>query len=366
MAKGLAGPWRRVQLFFRTRVVEGVLMRRQAERFYLILGGHINFQTLSAAVRLDLFGLLKKHRGLTCAEIARHLSVEEKPARILLLGCTALGLLRKSGTRYYNRRLAQRLLVRDAPENVVAIVEWQHHINYRAMHSFYDAIKANRNVGLDEFDGNENTLYERLAHDPKREQIFQDAMEAISVQANRMLAKFVDLSDVRRLVDVGGGNGANAIALVSKYPRLRATVFDSRSVCEIAKENISSSGLAERLDTFVGDCFADEFPTNADCFLFSHFLTIWSEQRNRLLLQKAFDALPSGGKVIVFNMMQHDSRDGPMSAAVASPYFLTLATGEGMLYCWNDYESWMKDAGFSKVERLLLPRDHGAIIGTKV
>lgn len=356
---------RRVQLLWTTRVVEGILLKRRIERLYLVMGGHIYFQTLSAAVRLDLFGLLNRHGPLTCTEIARHLEIAEKPARILLLGCTALGLLRKSGAVYSNSLMANRVLLRDVPESIVSIIEWQHHINYRPMHAFYEALSANKNVGLDEFEGDESTLYERLAHYPRLEKIFQAAMQCISVQANKTLVRFVDFSRVRHLVDVGGGDGTNVTALALEYPHLRATVFDSPSVCRIAEENIRQAGLADRVNTVAGNCFEDPFPEEADCFLFSHFLTIWSEEENCRLLKKAFDALSSGGRVIVFNMMQSNSGTGPLSAAMGSPYFLTLATGKGMLYTWKEYESWMKQAGFSSVKKQTLPRDHGAIVGMK-
>lgn len=345
--------------------MQDATLRQAWERLYLVLGGHIYFQTLSAAVRLDLFTLLSKRGPLTRAEIAAALDIAEKPARILLLGCTALGLLHKEGDKYSNAPLAAQLLVRDAPGNITAIVEWQHFINYNAMFHFHDAIRKNENVGLEEFNGSENTLYGRLTNHPDLEKIFQNAMEAISVQANAMLAEFVDFSHVKRLVDVGGGNGTNIITLARKYRNLKAAVFDSPSVCQLARKNIEQAGLADRLDVFPGDCFVDPFPKGTDCLLFAHFFTIWSEEKDRMLLRKAYDALPSGGSVLVFNMMQSDDETGPLSAALGSPYFLTLATGEGMLYTWKEYKAWMKDAGFSTVKTQQLPRDHGVVIGIK-
>jgi hypothetical protein len=50
---------------------------------------------------------------------------------------------------------------------------------------------------------------------------------------------------------------------------------------------------------------------------------------------------------------------------VGSPYFLTIATGGGMLYTWNEYASWLSEAGFSDVTQQALPRDHGFVIGVK-
>jgi cyclopropane fatty-acyl-phospholipid synthase-like methyltransferase len=134
---------------------------------------------------------------------------------------------------------------------------------------------------------------------------------------------------------------------------------------EIASKRIKDAGMDDRLGVSPGDCFVDPFPAGVDCILFAHFFTIWSDSRNRQLLKKCYESLPAGGLVVIFNMMQRDSEDGPYSAAMASPYFLTLATGEGMMYTWREYGQWMRDAGFASVTRHVLPRDHGLIIGRK-
>jgi SAM-dependent methyltransferase len=348
-----------------TRFVEGVLLRRQMERLYLVFGGHIFFQTLRTAVQLDLFTLLAREGPLTRKQIAERLGIAEQPARIVVLGLTTVGLLRKRGQTYSNSHLAEILLVKSSPRKITSYVELQHRAMYKGLYWMLDSVREYRNVGIKEFRGDEPTLYQRLAHDPEVEQIFQEAMQELSMQANADMARFVDLSGVKHLVDVGGGDGTNIIAMARRWTHLRATVFDSPTVCEIARKNIAASGFADRLDAVPGDCFADPFPKGADCLMFCHFFTIWGEQKDRELLKKCHDSLPSGGKVIIFNMMQHDDETGPLSAAVGSPYFLSLATGLGMLYTWDEYESWMRGAGFHTVQRHKLLRDHGLIVGTK-
>jgi len=65
-------------------------------------------------------------------------------------------------------------------------------------------------------------------------------------------------------------------------------------------------------------------------------------------------------------MMARDDDSGPLSTALGSPYFLAIATGEGMLYPWKDYESWLKEAGFGRLQRIGgLPLDHGLLVGIK-
>ena len=334
-------------------------------QLYTMLGGHSLFACFRAASKFDLFSILSSRGKMTCGEIAKSLGIAIQPARIMLLPLVMGGALKKEGQYYSNTRLAESLLVRGAPDAINECIEWQQQIVYPAIQHLYEALQTNQNVGLKEFAGDEPTLYQRLVHDPKRERVFQNAMQEISVQANRHFAENVDFSEIQHLVDVGGGNGTNAMALASRWPHLRVTVFDSASVCEIAEANIAKAGMSDRVGTFVGNCFESEFPLDADCLLFSHFFTIWSPEKNQFLLKKSFDSLPSGGKVMLFNMMQHDDETGPWSAAIGSPYFLALATGEGMLYTWQEYESWMQSVGFAQTERHELPKDHGVILGIK-
>ena len=365
MVRLARNPVQRTANWLRVHLIERGLLRGLYERMYLVMGGHIFFQTLASAVELDLFSLIERHKSMTREQIAAALKCADQPVRILLLGCTTLGLLRKRGASYSNAAISRQLFVRSAPKNIIDIVRWQHHINYRSMFHFGEAIAANANVGLREFSGDEPTLYERLAHDQRLERIFQDAMQSISVQANAMLVETLDLRDTKYLVDVGGGNGTNIMAFARKFPRLHAAVFDSPSVCDIAKSNMAAAGLGDRLGAWPGNCFTDPFPPKADAILLAHFLTIWSEARNRQLLRKCFDCLPAGGSVVIFNMMQRDTEDGPPAAAMGSPYFLTLATGEGMLYTRREYIEWLRDAGFREIETRSLPRDHSVIVGRK-
>jgi cyclopropane fatty-acyl-phospholipid synthase-like methyltransferase len=144
------------------------------------------------------------------------------------------------------------------------------------------------------------------------------------------------------------------------------TVFDSPSVCEYAKRNIAAAGLADRVDTCAGDMFRDPFPEGVDAILFSHIFTIWSLDNDVALLKKCHASLAEGGAVLVFGMMGGDDDTGPLSTALGSPYFLAIATGQGMLYSWADYERAMRQAGFPTVERVEdMPLDHGVIIGSK-
>jgi hypothetical protein len=359
------------------RALERLFIRPKVEAFYRVLGGYTFFQLMRAAVELDLFTALHRRGPMTHEELAAELRLEDRAARVLLLGCTVQGLIKLRRGRYRNSLVASRHLNRDSPTNIVSMVEWQHAINYRPMFHLTEALRANRNEGLAAIEGPGSTLFAKLANHPALETIFHRAMDEQSDNLARTFVEQVDFSKHRRIADVGGGNGAYLIAIARMHPQLRGTVVDLPSVCEIANEKIRQAGLADRLTTTPGDCFARGLPREADgpgggpgggpidCFLFAHFLTLWSEERNQELLRKAYDALPEGGSVVIYNIMQEDDRSGPLSSAIGSTYFLSIATGESLLWTWDEYCTWLTRAGFRSVERRRLLRDHGAIIATK-
>ena len=128
-------------------------------------------------------------------------------------------------------------------------------------------------------------------------------MTTLSAQANRHLLDAYDFGPYSHLVDAGGGDGTNAIALAKQYPSLKVTVYDSETVCAIARQNIEAHGLGDRVFACVGDFRADPLPSKVDAILFCHIFTIWSMAHNLEMLRKCYQTLPRGGRRIP---VQHD------------------------------------------------------------
>jgi hypothetical protein len=331
----------------------------------LIACGHTAFQLLWAGVNLGVFDVLSETPGLTRNEVAKRIGLRSQPGRILMTGLAALRLVKKDGDRFHNSPIAEQLLTRASPDNMVDVLGWQAHIVYPSEVDFLDSLKQFKNLGLRHFKGDADNIYHRLPHNPFIAQVFHDAMSSLSGSANAQLAQCPVFKDIQHIVDAGGGDGTNAITLIKAHPHLHVTIFDGEIACEKAREKVAAAGLSKQVHMHTGDFFKDPFPADIDAILFGHMMTIWSPEKDTALLRRAHDALPSGGRVLVFNMMGDDDEVGPMSAALGSPYFLTTATGEGMLYSWNEHESFLAGAGFRQTERHVLPKDHGLLVGIK-
>jgi ubiquinone/menaquinone biosynthesis C-methylase UbiE len=342
-----------------------VMLRQQTldiDGVHKIMEGFYAFQILSAAVKFDLFSLLR--RALTREEIIAELGIAEQPARILLLGCVSLGLIHKQGERYRCSDAAALMLSRESPWDQRSLVSFSHEIAYRAMWWFYESLRANTNVGLGEVAGTAPTLYGRLAANPEAQRAFDDMMTTVTKLVAKRLVESIDFSKGGRLIDIGGGTATNAIALARRWPTLSIDILELPSVVASANRAVEDAGLGERIRTVGADCFAADFP-NCSHVLFAHFLEIWSAEQIKSLLAKAHRALPGGGRIYLINLVQQDDETGPTTAAIVSAYFLTLASGVGMAYTCREYEDWLRDAGFEPLSRTLLTPAHGLIVGER-
>lgn len=356
--KGMLRRWGRL-------LMGSVFKRRAWHDLQLILGGAVFFQTLRTACDLDLFGLLRKKQGLTLEEIAEELEIGEYPARVLLMTCVALKLVRKVGSRYRCSSIFTRRLDRKHPQSLLPILEWMHHIVYPSMFHYAQAVQECRPAGLQVFKGDEDDLYGRLAHDSHLQRVFYEALQARSRLTNPEFLDRVDFSKFRRILDVGGGDGEIMLAIAERHPSVQGTLFDLPSVAEMAARHFAERGMDDRLKASGGNLFEEDFPGGQDCVLFCHFLPIFSEKTNRSLMKRAYEALEPGGMVCVYGRFMNDRETGPLQSAMLSPYILCTVSGEGRHYSWQETSSWLQEAGFVEITRVGLVLDEGVLLGSK-
>ncbi|NMN96160.1 methyltransferase [Antrihabitans stalactiti] len=316
-----------------------------------ILFGAGAFQMLNAGCELGLFRLLRDRPGATAPQIMTGLGLQARPVQILLLGTTALGLTIREGDRYDNSDLVESLFQTGSWDIIDDLVEFQQKITGPASLDFVPSLRSNTNVGLRTVPGDEADLYRRIAGNPEMEKLFFRCMKSWSSLSNPILVANAQLTRVRRVLDVGGGDAVNSIALAEANIGVQFTVLDLPGAVSIARDTIAERGLGDRIDVVEGDMFAEPFPSGHDCVLFANQLVIWSPDQNRELLRKAHAALPDGGQVLIFNAMSDDSGDGPLYAALDNVYFATLPNSHSMIYHWAQYEEWLVDAGFRDVFR---------------
>jgi hypothetical protein len=334
------------------------------ERFSLIVNGPALFNALVTGVELDVFGRLDSVPGSALEDLSRHAAVEADKMRVLMLGLCASGLVERRGAGYANSRLATHFLAeRTGPDSWRDIlVGWQR-IYYPAFAELTTALRTGTNTALGVHPGDGTTLYKRLAHTPELEQVLHRSMSAFTMQSMPALLEHAGLGNTRHLLDAGGGDGTTTEALLGVYPQLKISIFDVPTVAGLASSRLARN---PRVEVHTGDLFTDPYPQGADALLFSHVLEIFSGDEVLFLARKAFDLLPSGGRLLVYGFNATEYETGGVYSARLALYLTVLASGHGMTYPARDYEGWLRAAGFDGVHTITgLPYEHGLTTGTK-
>jgi len=318
------------------------------------------FKTLAAAHELDLFSRLAGGTSITVAGLAEMLGLHPRPAEMLLTGCAALGLLEKTDGGYGNTPLSETYLVRGKPYYFGGFVQMADKRLYAGWGRLTEALRTNRPTTWDP--ARQSSMFE--GEDPMVLATFWEAMHSLSSMTARKLGEAIDLGHFRRLLDIGGGSGAYDIELCKQYGALRATVYDLPHVAEIAAGKIAEAGLTERIAT-AGGSFFEQLPKDHDLHLLSMILHDWDAAKNRALLRRSLEALPSGGAVVISELLVNNEKTGPAPAALMS--LNMLIETEGRNYTPAEYSAWLEEAGFRHVETIWFdaPAASGAVIGRK-
>ena len=121
--------------------------------------------------------------------------------------------------------------------------------------------------------------------------------------------------------------------------------------------------LEDRLSFSHGSFFTDPLPS-ADVLVMGHILHDWNLDEKMMLLGKAYDALPEGGALVVYEALIDDDRRENVLGLLMSLNML-IETPGGFDYTGADCQAWMREVGFrsTRVEQLVGP--DSMVIGVK-
>jgi SAM-dependent methyltransferase len=186
----------------------------------------------------------------------------------------------------------------------------------------------------------------------------------LAMLAAPRIVPLIDLSQRRRLLDLGGGPGTYPIQFCRRNPHLAAVVFDLPATRGFAEATIDRFGLSGRIVFAAGDFTRDEIPGRYDVAWLSHVLHGEGPAGCALILDKVVSAVEPGGMVLIQEFILDDTREGPLHPALFSLNML-LVTPSGQAYTEGELTGMLSTAGVREIHRLPLdlPNDAGVIAG---
>jgi predicted O-methyltransferase YrrM len=308
-------------------------------------------KALLSAVELGLFTELASGPA-DLATLSRRLDLHDRSARDFLDALVALKLLERQDGRYSNTPATDLFLDRAKPSYVGGLLEMANARLYESWGGLTEALKTGQNQN--EAKGSSD-LFATLYADPDRLRSFLAAMSGVSSGAAQAIATKFPWKDYKSFVDVGTAQGMVAATLARAHPHLTGVGYDLPEVKPIFAEFIDKRNVSDRVKFLAGNFFTDPLPA-ADVLIMGHILHDWDLEQKRLLLAKAYAALPKGGALIVYEAIIDDDRRQNAFGLLMSLNMLIETTG-GFDFTGADCQAWMREAGFSRtsVEPLVGP-----------
>jgi len=317
-------------------------------------------KTLLSAIELELFTELAKHPENLDA-IQGRLGLHERSARDFLDALVALGMLERKDGTYQNTPSTDLFLDKAKPSYIGGILEMANHRLYPFWGGLTEALRTGK--PQNETRHGQEPIFETLYADPARLREFLSAMTGVSHGGNMKIARAFPWADYSTFADIGTAQGDLVVQIAEANPHLTGIGFDLPVVEPIFEEYAARSSAADRIRFEGGDFFERGLP-KADVLLMGHILHDWGLTDKRMLITKAYDALPEGGALIVYEALIDDDRRANAFGLLMSLNML-IETDSGFDYTGADCQGWMADAGFreSRVEHLIGP--DSMVIGIK-
>jgi O-methyltransferase/methyltransferase family protein len=322
--------------------------------------GFWDSKALLSAIELGLFTELTRG-GLSEHGLAERLGLHSRSARDFFDALVSLGMLEREGDVYRNTAETDLFLVRGKPSYIGGMLEMAN----ERLYPFWGSLTEGLRTGLpqNEIKTGGAGLFESVYGDPERLRLFLGGMTGLSMGASLAIAQKFPWGDYKTVVDVGGAQGGLLVQVCLAHPHLTGTNFDLPVVGPIFEEYAASHGLSDRLSFQPGNFFNEPL-TSADVITMGHILHDWNLDEKRMLLDKAYQVLPKGGALIVFEALIDDERRQNAFGLLMSLNML-IETPGGFDYTGQDCSKWMREVGFreTRVEHLVGP--DSMVVGIK-
>ena len=307
---------------------------------------------LLSAIEMELFTDLA-NGPQSLESIQGRFGLHPRAARDFLDALVALGFLRREDGKYSNTAAMDLFLDKRKPSYVGGILEMA---NAR-LYGFWGRLTEALRTGLPQNEARDGTapMFEMLYADPARLKGFLAAMTGISHGANMAISTKFPWKRYQTFADAGAAQGDLAVQIALANPHLTGIGFDLAEVGPIFEEYVQKNGIANRV-RFVAGSFLEQPLPKAEVILMGHILHDWDLERRKMLVRKAYEAVPDGGALIVYESIIDNDRSKNAFGLMMSLNMLIETTG-GFDYTGADCEGWIKEAGFreTRVEHLIGP-----------
>lgn len=272
----------------------------QAVVLQIVLGAWAS-KVISDVTRLNVPDVLKRHGSMSAAELVTKHGVEAKTDFLerALRACASFGILSEDAAGKFGPTELSNVLTLDSPVSVKKLVEvfgasWY----WKVWSGLSDAVRTGEPQVGNQLGTGYVMIFDYLNANPKEMEAFGEAMKSNSLNSMRGVLENCDFTGSQKVVDIGGGLGQLAVALLEKYPSLQGALLELPELIAIAKKSfpVNDPRMASRLEYVGGDMFESVPP--ADVYVMKHVIHDWDDERCIRVLRNCHQSMKGEGRVI--------------------------------------------------------------------
>jgi SAM-dependent methyltransferase len=307
-------------------------------------------RVLLSAVELGLFEPCVPGPA-SASEVARACRTDPRATGVMLEALVAMGLLERCPQGFSASPVVARHLVQSAPQPLHGMVYHYLH-QWQRWSQLSEVVRSGQALPRE---GQPRRVHRDFVH------AMDDNKAHLSVAS--MLP--IPLDGLRRVVDLGGGPGTLAVALVRASPELQVTLVDLPRTISIAAERVPAELWGSRVIPVEADLRGeDPIGEGYDLAVLSAVLHAHSTQDAAWMVGRAARCLRPGGRLVIRELILDDpDLHRAMDAAIFSVSLL-INTLQGRSFRQEELLGWMRAAGLEDIELLAVERG-SALVGRR-
>ena len=173
------------------------------------------------------------------------------------------------------------------------------------------------------------------------------------------ICKNYDFTHIKRIVDVGGGQGFILRGLLKRHAHLNGVLFDQATTIESAREMTAKEGLLSRCELRAGNFF-ESIPSGADLYLLKAIIHDWNDEEAVRILKRCREAMAKSGRLLLVESIMPTRLTplDPRSQQSLARDLGMLLMEHGMERTKEEYAALFEAAGLRLNNVIPIPRFH--------
>jgi len=289
---------------------------------------------LLAAHELGVLALLW-HGDYSTDQIAQRLSLDPRGTSVLLSTLRSLGIVDQAA----NSNTLTPIGTKAAdPNGSLAGYLGFHTLLLRSWAELPECIRR----------GGSGDIEPNRTQSPELVMQYIKAMDALGQPVADELAAALDVKPGEKVLDLGGGSGVYARAILRRQPEAHVVLVDRPVVIQMLRKSLmAESGAVHNLQLVEGDYFTFDGKRQFDLVLLANVVHNESAEDNVRIVQTCAKVLRPGGHLAVLDyFMGAPTRNSP----VGFDLLLLLISNFGRLYSRNECQSWLRRCSLNMID----------------